>query len=578
MAARRVSRSDSEHPLDLKFDTLLDALYFEGKLATGSRGVTFIDDEGQETHVSYLVALEKSLARANVLQRRGLRPGEPVIMILPTSRDFLYLFFGLLYVGAIPAPLAPPTSFAEVEGFGERVRAIANLLGTRHILTAGPLRDLLADALPGFAILLMEDLRAEGKEAGPAFARVPIRGEDVALIQCTSGSTGLSKAVMLTHENLISNVYQIGWNLGVRSNDVGVSWLPLYHDMGLIGCLLASLYWNLDAIFMSPLRFLQRPATWLETMSEHRGTISTAPNFAYGYVASRVTDDELAKLDLTLWRSALCGAEPIDAQTLTRFLDRLRPAGLRRELFVPCYGLAEATLAVTFHELGKPLVIDRVERERLALGEVVDASAGDARAVEVVSCGKPLPESRVRIVDATGAPLAERRVGRVQVAGPTVMRGYFRDPERTAEALSPEGWLETGDLGYVRDGALRITGRAKDLVIVRGRKYAPTDFERAAEEVPGVRRGCAVAFGHLDPAAGTEAVVLVCETDVTAAAERADLEAAISTQVLQRTGLRPQSVVLIPRGSLTKTSSGKLQRSRTRDRWIAGELDRHSAR
>jgi len=575
---RRESLADPERALDLRFETILDALYFEGKRAGPERGVSFIDDEGVETRVGYLAALEKSVARAAVLRARGVVPGERVVLLLPTERDVLYLFFGLHYAGAVPAPLAPPASFADLADLAPRLQAVMRLLGARRIVTAEALRPLVLDALPGAQVLVAEELRREAQGPLPPFTQPPVRAEDAALIQCTSGSTGAPKGVVLTHENLISNVHQIGRAVSVRPDDVTVSWLPLYHDMGLIGCLLFALVHNLDAVFLSPLAFLRRPASWLEAMARHGGSLTSAPNFAYGLTASRATDAELASLggagpDLSRWRVACCGAEPIDERTLRRFTERFARAGLPSTVMAPCYGLAEATLAVTFHEVGAPLVVDRIERDALASrGEAVPARASDVDAISVVSCGAPVPGTRLSVVDASFAALPEGRVGRILVQGPSVMKGYWGDAERTRAALLPGGWLDTGDLGYLSGGALRITGRAKDLVIIRGRKYAPTDFERAAEEVAGVRRGAVVAFGHHDAAQGTEALVLVCESDAAGGPGATALADAVAARVSERTGIRPARVAVVARDALTKTTSGKLQRARTRERWVAGEL------
>jgi acyl-CoA synthetase (AMP-forming)/AMP-acid ligase II len=571
-----MSRSDVGG-LDLKYETVIDALYFEAKAVGASggkkgRGVTFIEDDGEETFVSYDHALSKAYGRAGALQRRGVGEAEPVPVVLPTTRDFLYIFFGLQAIGAIPVPLSPPASFGELAEFGERLSGIARYLCARRIVTTRAMRDFVAGSLEGVDVVLAEDLRAEAEEHGPKFHKVDISGDDVAFIQCTSGSTGVSKGVVLTHENLISNVYQIGWCTDVRPTDATFSWLPLYHDMGLIGCLLFAIYWDLESVFMSPLRFLRNPVTWLQGMAKHRASMTTAPNFAYAFVASRAKDEDLQGLDLSCWRLAGCGAEPIDRRTLERFVQRFAAYGLSPTVCVPCYGLAEATLAVTFHRSGKPLVVDRIDRTALAeRGVAHDVAPGTPDAIEVVSCGRPMPETLVRIVDESGKDLPENFVGKVLVHGPTVMKGYYRLPEMTAETIKG-GWLDTGDLGYLRRGELRITGREKDLVIIRGKNYLPSDFEWAAEEVAGVRKGNAVAFGRADAESGTEVLHLVCETDLVDPAARAALAEEVAAHVAGKTGIRPAEVTVVPRDTIPKTSSGKLQRRRVKERTLAGTL------
>jgi acyl-CoA synthetase (AMP-forming)/AMP-acid ligase II len=543
--------------LSLRFKTVVETLYFEAKLDGDSRGATFLDDEGREERVPYIRMLEGAYLAASALQRAGVAKGDRVPIVVPTSSAFASTFFGLELVGAVPCPLPLPAGFGDLEGFAARVEWTARYLGARHVVTNEQLRSLI----PGTPTLLVSELLRD-PGGNPAFTAPTIEATDTAMIQCTSASTGQPKGVLLSHENLIANVHQIGFVLGVTEKDVVVTWLPLYHDMGLIGCLLFSIYWNLDAVLLSPARFLKRPVSWLEAIARHRGTLSPAPNFAYAYATSRIKEDELAGLDLSSFRVAMCGAEPVDPRTLERFEERFAKNGLRRSVSVPCYGLAEATLGVTFHPVGEPLAHDRVSREGLARGEVQDDPAG----VFVASCGKAMPETRVRIVDDDGGELPAGRVGNVEVSGPSIMKGYHELPDETAAVLRG-GWLATGDLGYLRDGALRITGRKKDIIIIRGRNYVPQDFEWAAEEVAGIRKGNAVAFGVPDDAQGTETLHLVCETDLEGET-RDELARAVRVHVGARTGIAPAHVELVPRNTIPKTSSGKLQRRKTRERYL----------
>jgi acyl-CoA synthetase (AMP-forming)/AMP-acid ligase II len=323
---------------------------------------------------------------------------------------------------------------------------------------------------------------------------------------------------------------------------------------------------------MSPSRFLRRPASWLRAISDYRGTLSPAPNFAYAYATARVRDEELAGVDLTSWRVAFCGAEPIDARTLHGFHDRFENHGLRKDVILPCYGLAEASLAVTFHESGMPFRSERLDREALSAGmamqtEPKQSSDGSpisgVEPVEVVSCGRPLKGTELRIVGPGGEDLDEGRVGRIVLRGPSVMKGYFGDAERSASTLQ-NGWLDSGDMGYLRDGQLYVTGREKDVIILRGKCYAPTEFEWPASETPGVRKGCAVAFGAFDPKHGTEVLHVVCETEVTTEEERARLREEVARRIALRAGVRPEVVRLVRRDAIPKTTSGKVQRSKTK--------------
>ncbi|MBI4577394.1 MAG: fatty acyl-AMP ligase [Planctomycetes bacterium] len=559
--------------LDLRFQTLTDVLDFDSKASAPVRGVTFIDDDGTESVVPYLLVKEEAAARAGALQRRGVARGELVMLLLPTTPDFLYVYFGLLLGGAVPVPLALPSGLGSGEDFTRRTARLATYLGARRLVTTVRMRDTLVASVGGAALegldtILAHELRQEARAGGTAFQVVAVGPGDPALVQCTSGSTGQPKGAVLTHGNLVSNVYQIGWSLKVTPEDVSVCWLPLYHDMGLIGCLLFSLYWGLDAVFMSPYRFMKNPATWLRAVADHRGSISPAPNFAYAYTAERARDRHLEGLDLSCWRSALCGAEPISARVLAAFTRRFRPYGLPESACQPCYGLAEATLAVSFHESGRPYRTDRISRSALvgrAVAEVVPRDEPDA--LEVVNLGRPMPETRVRVVGEEGAPLPEGGVGGIQVSGPTVMRGYHALPELTREVLR-DGWLDTGDLGYLRDGELRVTGRSKDIIVIRGRKFLPTDFEWAVEDLDGVRKGNVVAFGHWDPSGAGEGLYLVCETDLPEGPAREGLGREVRRRVAEVTGVTPAVVALVGRNTICRTSSGKLQRGLTRRRFL----------
>ncbi len=543
------------------YESLLDALAAAGRECPPDRRLLFLEDRAID-EVPYAAAWSRSLARAAALRADGVEREEPVLLLVPTSSDFLYAFFGLLMAGAVPSALAPPAGYGAAIDFADRTARIARYLGARRVVTTSDYREVIASVLPEARILLVEPWR--GLEAPSGFEPARPKADDLALLQCTSGSTGTPKGVMLTHGNLLANVHGIGESLAATSADVPVCWLPLYHDMGLIGCLLFAVYHGMKGVFLSPFRFLRRPVSWLAAISEHRGTISPAPNFAYRYATARVKDAELAGLDLSSWRAPLCGSEPVDRRTIEAFETRFAPCRLPAPCVAPCYGLAESSLAVTFHPLLTPLSSDRVSRAALTeRGEVVHTADDDA--LEVVDCGAPMPGARVRIVDDEGREVPEGRLGHIEVSGPSVMKGYWRLEEETRATLR-EGWLTTGDLGYLRSGGLRIAGRRKDLVILRGRKFPPTDFEWAASEVPGVRSGNVVAFGLYDDAQGTETLHLVCEIDT---GDPEDVARRVRERVAERTGILPAAVEMVPRNTVPKTTSGKLQRGRMREMYLA---------
>jgi fatty-acyl-CoA synthase len=368
--------------------------------------------------------------------------------------------------------------------------------------------------------------------------------DDLAFVQFTSGSTSSPKGVALSHRNLAANIDAINGPAGLAttSEDSAVSWLPLYHDMGLVGMALGPLYSTRPAVLLTPQAFIKRPVEWLKTISRHRATVSFAPNFAYDLAVRRVRDSDLDGLDLSCWRVAGCGAEPVHAPTLAAFADRFAGVGFRATSFFPCYGLAEHVLAATLPPRNRALRVEHTS------------------ALSPVSCGRALPGHEVRVVGADGREAAEREVGEIALAGPSVMLGYYRDEESTAATIR-NGWLHTGDLGFLSGGELFVCGRAKEIIIANGRKYHPQDLEWAVDDVDGLRRGRVVAFGDAQPGKG-DRVVLVVETSGTATADM--LADTIRRRISDAFGLFVDEIVTVPSGSIGRTTSGKVQRAATK--------------
>jgi 1-acyl-sn-glycerol-3-phosphate acyltransferase len=401
---------------------------------------------------------------------------------------------------------------------------------------------------------------------------VPIRRDDIAFIQYTSGSTGDPKGVVLTHANLMANIRAIGQVADVQPDDVLVSWLPLYHDMGLISMWLASLYFAIPLVVMSPLAFLARPERWLQTIQRYRGTISAAPNFAYELCVKRIDDARIQGLDLGSWRLAANGAEPVLPETLRRFTERFAGYGFRPGAMTPVYGLAECTVGLLCPPLGRGPRIDRVRRQSFSRGGRADpAAADDATALSFVSCGRALPAHEVRIVDVRGREVGERVEGRLEFRGPSATGGYYRNPGETRRLFDGD-WLDTGDRAYVADGEVHLTGRVKDIIIRGGRNIYPHEVEDAVGAVPGVRRGCVAVFGSPDPQSGTERLVVLAETRATEAAEQNALRARILDATVAVLGEPPDEVVLAPPHTVLKTSSGKIRRAACRELHDAGRL------
>ncbi len=556
--------------------------------ADGDRSHLIIEEEGREETISFRELYSGSRRVALQLAERGLRPGEAVALMLPTSREFFFSFAGVLLAGGVPVPIYPPFRADRIAEYAERQSSILRNCEARLLLTfreAEKVARLLEPRVPSLrgvvtasALLAGDPPRARLGPPTPLPAGAA--GDDLALLQYTSGSTGDPKGVMLTHANLLANVRAIGQAVGVQPGDVGVSWLPLYHDMGLIGAWLAPLYFGLPVVVLSPLAFLSRPERWLWALHRHRATLTAAPNFAYELAVRKIADGDIAGLDLSALRAALNGAEPVLAETIERFTERFARHGFRREAFAPVYGLAEASLALTFPPPGRAPRVDRVAREPFALeGRAVpaahDASADDASVTSFVSVGAAMPEHEIRIVDAAGRDVGERAEGALWFRGPSATTGYFRNAEASAR-LFPEGpeagWLDSGDRAYRAEGELFITGRVKDIILKAGRNLYPHEVEEAAGQAPGVRRGCVVAFGVTHTTGGTERLIVVAETREQGHEARQGIARAITEQVALTIGLPPDAVELLRPHSIPKTSSGKLRRDETRRLYLEGSL------
>ncbi len=545
--------------------TITDALIAAG---SSDRGIRAIEHDGRSLLLSYNTLLSESLRVAGALHARGLVPGDRVALVVPEVSEFIRAFFGITAAGLVPVPLCPPAQAGDLPTFARQSRHILVASRASAVVTSEDVAPLLdVSGIDGLAVLTIESLRG-----GPAIAvptRVPLNAP--ALLQFTSGSTAAPKGVVLTHANLHANARAIAGPRGLdaRPTDIGVSWLPLYHDMGLIGMLLSAVYTCVDTVVMSPVLFLKRPTAWLEAISTYRGTVSFAPNFAYELCLRRVKPSQIDALDLSSWRLAGCGAEPIRPDTLRAFAERFARAGFRASSFVASYGLAEHSLAVAFGRDG--IHEDAVDAQQLVHHSIAVPSAnGSTRVVRLVGCGHALPGHELKIVDDEGRTLPERHLGSILARGPSVMQGYFEDPVATAVALR-DGWLHTGDLGYLADGQLFVCGRTKDLIIRQGRKYHPPDLESAIADLPGVRSSGVVVFGisRIDE---PDEVVAVLEARASIASDGVVEQA--RRRVRETAGLELDRVVVTPPGTIPRTTSGKVRRAETRDRYLAGTLER----
>lgn len=540
--------------------------------AHGARAqiVLLTENDGEE-RLDYARLRAGAAAVAAGLEAIGLQPRQTVAIMLPTSLEYFFAYFGVLLAGGIPVPIYPPARPAQIE---EHVRRHTGILQNAEasILVTVPeamtVARLLEAGVPGLRrVVTVAGLTHGAPQAAPP---VPLRGDDVAFIQYTSGSTGNPKGVVLTHANLLANIRAIGTAIRVQPGDVFVSWLPLYHDMGLISAWLVSLYFGNPLVVMSPLAFLARPERWPWAIHRYRGTLSAAPNFAFELCLRRLAEAPAAGLDLSSLRLLACGAEPVNPDTLTRFAARLATSGLRPAALAPVYGLAEATVGLLVPPLGRGPWVDRIDRDRFVkTREAHPALPGDGHALVFVSCGRPLPGHQVRIVDETGLEVGERVEGRLEFKGPSATGGYHRNPEQTRRLFHGD-WLDSGDRAYSVEGEVFVTGRVKDIIIRAGRNIYPHELELAVGELAGVRKGCVAVFGSADPQAGTERLVVLAETHATDPAQRAALQAAIARLALEVLGEAADEVVLAPPHTVLKTSSGKVRRSACRERYEAG--------
>jgi len=543
--------------------TLVDALE---NAARADTGVWFVDGTS-ETFRSYAVLLQDSRRMAAALLGAGLQRGDLVALILPDPDQFLTALFGASIAGLVPASLYPPASVSELGPYLAQTSTILSATSARGAVTTAALTTSI-EQVRARCPNLAHVLTFESLDAAPTDPTARPRLDDVAFVQFTSGSVSSPKGVAVTHANLAANIDAINGPAGLATTDtdVAVSWLPLSHDMGLVGMALGALYVARPCVLMRPHLFVRRPVEWLRAIARFRGTVSFAPNFAFDLCVRRVK--EVDGLDLSSWRVAGCGAEPIHAPTLLAFAEKFAAAGFRETALLPSYGLAEHVLAATFSPLRRPLHIDRVSRNDLLERRIAaPAHDGDA-SIALVGCGRPFPGHQLEIVDEGGHVLPERHVGEIVLRGPSVMRGYYKQEALTAETLR-DGRLRTGDLGYLSEGELFVCGRAKDIIIVNGRKYHPQDLEWIVDELSGVRRGRVAAFAVSGPGA-PDRVVVVVEASGTVAAEA--LTASIRKQIADAFGVYVDDVVHVPGGTIGRTTSGKVQRAATKARYERGEF------
>jgi fatty-acyl-CoA synthase len=551
------------------FETLGDALDYA---ATGKRGLNFHDARGTLTRAyPYSELRADALAGARRLIALGIKPGDRVALVAETGPEFAACFFGAIYAGAWPVPLPLPTSFggrdAYVDQLGVQLKSSDPVL----FLYPGELADFgkAAADKAGVTSRSWESLT----EVEPAAVKLPgAAADDIAYLQYSSGSTRFPHGVAVTHRALLDNLHAHGFGLKVELSDRVISWLPWYHDMGLVGCFLSPVAMQMSVDYLKTEDFARRPLAWLDMITRNPGnSVSYSPTFGYDICSRRMSSQTRAedRFDLSRWRIAGNGADMIRPDVMQTFVDCFAPAGFHAGAFCPSYGLAEATLAVSLMPPGEGIRLELVEEKELS-GREDDADADRPRRYRaVVNCGRPVRGMEIEIRDGNGAILPDRGIGKVWVRGTSVMVGYFRDEEAT-EACLQGGWLDTGDMGYMSNGYIFIVGRAKDMIIINGRNHWPQDIEWAVEQLPGFKSGDIAAFAITGPS-GEETPAVLVHCRVSDPHERGRLRDDIRERVRAITGISPV-VELIPPRTLPRTSSGKLSRVKARSLYLSGEI------
>ena len=549
------------------FATMGEALDYA---ARGRRGLNFHDARGTLVRAYRYTELRgDALAAAYRLIAHGIRPGERVALVAETAPQFAALFFGAIYAGAWPVPLPLPTSFGGRDAYVEQLRVQLASSDPRLLFYPAEIAAMGAAAAEGAGIDGLDWDSFATRAADPA-PLPQAASDDIAYLQYSSGSTRFPHGVAITHRALLNNLAAHSHGMLVREGDRCVSWLPWYHDMGLVGCLLSPIANQVSADYLKTEDFARRPLAWLDLISRNAGTtLSYSPTFGYDICARRIGSQTpvAERFDLSRWRVAGNGADMIRPDVMQAFVDAFADAGFQASAFLPSYGLAEATLAVSIMPPGEGIVVELVEETELSGGAAAEHRPQRFRAI--VNCGKPARDMAVEIRDEDGNALPEKTIGKVWCSGPSVMAGYFRDDEATAACLK-DGWLDTGDMGYLSEGYVYIVGRAKDMIIINGKNHWPQDIEWAVEQLPGFKAGDIAAFAITTPGGEeTPAVLVQCRTSD--GEERARLRDQIRERVRAITGMNCV-VELVPPRTLPRTSSGKLSRAKARNLYLSGEI------
>jgi len=539
--------------------------------ALSEKGLNFHDMRGDLTRVyPFREMREDALAMARRLVALGIGKDDRVALIAETGPEFAALFCGCVYAGAWPVPLPLPTTFGGKDSYIDQLAVQLSSADPAILIYPAEIADMASAAAARQGCTGM-DWESLGLRDAPLVDLPQANPDDICYLQYSSGSTRFPTGVAVTHRALLHNLYGHAASMDIGHDDRGVSWLPWYHDMGLVGCFLSPIANQMSADYLKTEHFARRPLAWLDLISRNKGnTLSYSPTFGYDICARRISSQTHVdqRFDLARWRLAGNGADMIRPDVMQNFVNAFAPAGFKAQAFTPSYGLAEATLAVTVMPPGEGIRVELVEEERLS-GTRRDLSR-PARYRAIVNCGKPLPDMEVAIRGENETLRGDHQIGKVWCRGPSVMHSYFRDPAATAECLV-DGWLDTGDMGYMADGYLFIVGRAKDMIIINGKNHWPQDIEWAVEQLPGFNHGDIAAFA-VETENGEEAPAVLVHCRVSDPEERRRLHETIRDKVRAITGMNCV-VELVPPRTLPRTSSGKLSRAKARTMYLAGEIE-----
>ncbi len=552
--------------------TLVDILDWYVQQQPDRPHIQIYQDDGKGEVISYQQLKTKAELVAAGLQQSGLQSNEAVAIMLPSGPDYFYSYFGILIAGGVPVPIYPPARPSQLEDHMRRHARILDNCLAKILITVDEAKHvamLLRSQVVNLSqIKTVKDLVASNGVLNPPV----IKPNDVAFIQYTSGSTGNPKGVVLTHANLLANIRAMGQAVQAGPDDVFVSWLPLYHDMGLIGAWLGSLYYAAQFVVMQPLSFLARPERWLWAIHHYKGTLAASPNFGYEYCQSRINDEDIEGLDLSSWRAAFNGAEAVSPDSMKKFATRFSNYGFNEKAMMPVYGLAESSVGLAFPPLNRGAVIDYIDRDVfMNTGEARQVAADSPLSLKFASSGPPLKNHQIRVIDATDHELPERQEGRIEFRGPSSTTGYYREAIKTRQLFHGD-WLDTGDLGYIANGELYVTGRIKDIIIRAGRNIYPHELEEAVGNVHGIRNGRVAVFASKDNRSGTERLVIMAETRSKDEDKLSALRNEINNLSTDLIGGPADEVVLAPPGSVLKTSSGKIRRAASREVFEQGKI------